>query len=280
MVIREPANIEYTVGTFSPNTQEQLVSMIEDAQLAFKSWSSQTADVRASLLERTSRRVEENWLELVSLLVREAGKTYGDAVSEVREAVDFLRYYAVEARRLFGAQAVLPGPTGERNTISWHGRGVFACISPWNFPLAIFTGQIAAALAAGNTVIAKPAEQTPLIAQRMIELFHSAGIPKDALALALGTGEAVGATLVANSRIAGVAFTGSVPVAQRINRSLAARESAIVPLIADDRWAQCNDRGLLGAARTSGRRRHHLRLSKRRTTLLRIANPGLAVIDG
>jgi RHH-type transcriptional regulator, proline utilization regulon repressor / proline dehydrogenase / delta 1-pyrroline-5-carboxylate dehydrogenase len=233
VVVREPANIEYTVGTYSPNTQEELNIMIQGAQLAFQSWTSQTADARAVLLERTSRRVEENWLELVSLLVREAGKTYGDAVAEVRETVDFLRYYAVEARRLFGAQTVLSGPTGERNTISWHGRGVFACISPWNFPLAIFTGQIAAALAAGNTVVAKPAEQTPLIAQRMIGLFHTAGIPRDALALALGTGEAIGAPLVADPRIAGVAFTGSVPVAQQINRTLAARNRAIVPLIAE-----------------------------------------------
>ncbi|MSQ18269.1 MAG: bifunctional proline dehydrogenase/L-glutamate gamma-semialdehyde dehydrogenase PutA [Betaproteobacteria bacterium] len=233
VVIHEPSNIEYTVGTYLPSTQEELNSMIAGAQAALKSWASQPADARASLLERTSRHVEDHWLELVSLLVREAGKTYGDAVAEIREAVYFLRYYAVESRRLFGAQAVLSGPTGERNTLSWHGRGVFACISPWNFPLAIFTGQIAAALAAGNTVIAKPAEQTPLIAKHMIEFFHRAGIPQDALALALGTGEAVGAPLVADPRIAGVAFIGSVSVAQSINRTLAARNSEIVPLIAE-----------------------------------------------
>ncbi|MGB8437615.1 MAG: L-glutamate gamma-semialdehyde dehydrogenase, partial [Burkholderiales bacterium] len=151
---------------------------------------------------------------------------------EVREAVDFCRYYATEARHRFAPQP-LPGPTGESNRLSLHGRGVFACISPWNFPLAIFTGQVAAALAAGNTVIAKPGEQTPLVARRMVAILHEAGVPADALALAVGTGEEIGAPLVAESRIAGVAFTGSFETAQHINRALAARAGAIVPLIAE-----------------------------------------------
>ncbi len=233
MVVREPSNIEYTVGSYRPHTRDDVAALVESVQAGFKAWASQGVEYRAGLLERVALSIEEKWLDLVSLLVREAGKTYADSVSEVREAVDFLRYYALEARRLFGSQRVLSGPTGERNTISLHGRGVFACISPWNFPLAIFTGQVAAALAAGNTVIAKPAEQTPLIAQRVVAIFHDAGVPPSALALALGTGEAVGAPLVADTRIAGVAFTGSVKVAQLINRSLAARNGPIVPFIAE-----------------------------------------------
>ncbi|MFM9888157.1 MAG: bifunctional proline dehydrogenase/L-glutamate gamma-semialdehyde dehydrogenase PutA [Burkholderiales bacterium] len=233
MVVHEPANIEYTVGTIRPHSREELNALVQGAQIGFKAWSTQPAEFRASLLERVANQIEAEWLELVSFLVREAGKTYNDAASEIREAVDFLRFYAQEARRLFGSQTVLPGPTGERNTISWHGRGVFACISPWNFPLAIFTGQIAAALAAGNSVIAKPAEQTPLIAQRVVAIFHEAGVPRTVLTLALGTGEAIGAPLVADVRIAGIAFTGSVQVAQQINRTLAARNGPIVPLIAE-----------------------------------------------
>jgi len=155
-----------------------------------------------------------------------------DALSELREAVDFCRYYAARARADFTAPLALPGPTGERNTLALHGRGVFACISPWNFPLAIFTGQIAAALAAGNAVIAKPAEQTPLVAAAAIRLLHAAGVPGDVLHLLPGGGE-VGARLVADPRIAGVAFTGSTDTARAINLTLARRSGPIVPLIAE-----------------------------------------------
>ncbi|MGH8457533.1 MAG: L-glutamate gamma-semialdehyde dehydrogenase, partial [Stenotrophobium sp.] len=151
---------------------------------------------------------------------------------EVREAVDFLRYYAQQARRLQAMPELLPGPTGEHNELQLHGKGVFVCISPWNFPLAIFTGQIVAALVTGNAVIAKPAEQTPLIAVRMVRLLHEAGIPANVLQCALGEGY-VGAELVSDERIAGVAFTGSVEVAQRINRALAARSGPIATLIAE-----------------------------------------------
>ncbi len=165
--------------------------------------------------------------------MREGGRTYADAVAEVREAADFCRYYALQARQHFAAPVLLPGPAGERNELHLHGRGVFACISPWNFPLAIFTGQVAAALAAGNTVIAKPAEQTPRVGLRAIEILHEAGIPADAVIGAIGDGETVGAPLVADRRIAGVAFTGSVETAKRINAALAAREGPIVPLIAE-----------------------------------------------
>jgi RHH-type proline utilization regulon transcriptional repressor/proline dehydrogenase/delta 1-pyrroline-5-carboxylate dehydrogenase len=170
--------------------------------------------------------------ELVSLIVREGGRTYGDAVAEVREAADFCRYYALQARTRFSA-SLLPGPAGERNELRLHGRGVFACISPWNFPLAIFTGQVAAALAAGNTVIAKPAEQTPRVGFRALEILYEAGIPTDAACCVVGPGETIGAALVADPRIAGVAFTGSVETAKRINESLARRAGPIVPLIAE-----------------------------------------------
>src|SRR5436189_3052003 len=169
----------------------------------------------------------------MALRVREAGKTLENALADLREAVDFLRYYAELARRQFVEPRLLPGPTGERNELTLQGRGVFACISPWNFPLAIFTGQVAAALAAGNTVIAKPAEQTPRIGLRAIEILRESGIPADAAICVPGDGETVGAPLVADPRIAGVAFTGSVETAKRINQALARRDGAIVPLIAE-----------------------------------------------
>ncbi|MEO0057482.1 MAG: hypothetical protein RIT17_935, partial [Pseudomonadota bacterium] len=155
-----------------------------------------------------------------------------DSVLELREAVDFLRYYAGGARQQFGAPTILPGPTGEENSLSLHGRGVFATISPWNFPLAIFIGMAAAALAAGNTVIAKPAEQTPLIAALAVKLCHEAGIPPEALQLLPGAGH-VGQMITADPRLAGVAFTGSTETARAINRALANRDGPIATLIAE-----------------------------------------------
>ncbi|HTL49480.1 MAG TPA: L-glutamate gamma-semialdehyde dehydrogenase, partial [Steroidobacteraceae bacterium] len=151
----------------------------------------------------------------------------------VREAVDFLRYYAARAEEAFGRPLALPGPTGESNRLSLRGRGVFACISPWNFPLAIFTGQVAAALAAGNSVIAKPAEQTPLVAAEMVRLLHASGIPGDVLHFVPGRGSRIGPVLTGDPRVAGVAFTGSTETAKLINRSLAAREGALPALIAE-----------------------------------------------
>jgi RHH-type proline utilization regulon transcriptional repressor/proline dehydrogenase/delta 1-pyrroline-5-carboxylate dehydrogenase len=195
-------------------------------------WAGTPVGERAACLDRLADRLEEECPELMALAVREAGKTINDALAEVREAVDFCRYYAARARADFAQPLVLPGPTGERNELSLHGRGVFVCISPWNFPLAIFTGQVAAALVAGNVVVAKPAEQTPLIAARAVRLFHEAGVPGEALSFLPGEG-AVGAALVADPRTAGVAFTGSVETAHAINRSLAARSGPIVPLIAE-----------------------------------------------
>jgi len=220
-------------GPPAPPPEVSLQSAIGRAARAFESWSQTPAATRASYLEAAADLLEGRMAELVSLIVREGGRTYGDSVAEVREAADFCRYYALQARLHFAQPKVLSGPAGERNELHLHGRGVFACISPWNFPLAIFTGQAAAALAAGNTVIAKPAEQTPRIGLRAIEILREAGIPADAAICVPGDGETVGAPLVSDPRIAGVAFTGSVETAKRINAALAGREGPIVPLIAE-----------------------------------------------
>jgi RHH-type proline utilization regulon transcriptional repressor/proline dehydrogenase/delta 1-pyrroline-5-carboxylate dehydrogenase len=188
---------------------------------------------RAQILERAADALEAHRVELVALLAREAGKTLADALGEVREAADFCRYYALLARRHFAEPERLIGPTGEANHLWLTGRGPFVCISPWNFPLAIFVGQVAAAFAAGNPVIAKPAEQTPLIADLAVRLLHAAGIATAALALLPGRGEIVGARLVSDLRTAGVAFTGSTATARAINRALAARDGPLVPFIAE-----------------------------------------------
>jgi RHH-type proline utilization regulon transcriptional repressor/proline dehydrogenase/delta 1-pyrroline-5-carboxylate dehydrogenase len=212
---------------------EELDFSIARAEAAFEAWTRVPASGRAAALERAADAMEARMRELVSLIVREGRRTYADAVSEVREAADFCRYYAMQARERFEEPLLLAGPAGERNELRLHGRGVFACIAPWNFPLAIFTGQVAAALAAGNAVIAKPAEQTPRIGLRAVEILHQAGIPPDVLCCAVGDGAAVGAPLVADARIAGVAFTGSDETARRINAALAARSGPIAALIAE-----------------------------------------------
>ncbi len=204
---------------------------IETAAQGFTAWSKRSVEDRAAILERAADLFEANGKNLIAAIVREGFRTIPDAVSELREAVDFLRYYANEARRVCSPQT-LPGPTGERNTLTLGGRGVFACISPWNFPLAIFTGQIAAALAVGNGVVAKPALQTPRVAARAVALLHEAGIPRDVLRLVAG-GPKIGQALIEDPRIAGVAFTGSTATAQAINRALAAKSGPIVPLIAE-----------------------------------------------
>ena len=206
--------------------------MVRAAHAAQLAWESAGGEARARLLERAADLYEENRELFWSLCIREAGKTLPDAILEVREAVDFFRFYASEARRLFTRPLLLPGPTGEHNELRLHGRGVFACISPWNFPLAIFSGPIAAALAAGNTAIAKPAEQTPLIAALAVELINRAGIPKNVVQLAPGDGR-VGAALTAHPLLGGVAFTGSTDTARLINRTLAERDGPIIPLIAE-----------------------------------------------
>ena len=201
-------------------------------QRGFAAWNATPLADRAATLRRAADALEARLPEFCGLLVKEAHKTLGDCVSEVREAVDFCRYYADQAELRLASQ-VLPGPTGEDNRLHLHGRGVFVCISPWNFPLAIFAGQVVAALVAGNAVAAKPAEQTPAVAARFVALLQQAGVPADALALLHGPGETVGAALVADRHTAGVCFTGSTAVARLINRSLAAKDGAMVPLIAE-----------------------------------------------
>ncbi|GAB4198025.1 MAG: bifunctional proline dehydrogenase/L-glutamate gamma-semialdehyde dehydrogenase PutA [Wenzhouxiangellaceae bacterium] len=233
LVVRNPAALDQVIGQVTQATAEQAAEAVAAAQVAFPAWQRTPAEQRAAILERAADALEEHRDQLLALLTREAGKTLRDGIAEVREAADFCRYYALQARRQFGAPLVLPGPTGEHNQLSLHGRGVFVCISPWNFPLAIFTGQVAAALAAGNTVIAKPAEQTPLIAAAAVELLQRAGVPAEALQLLPGDGPTVGGPLTADERIAGVAFTGSTETARLINRTLAGRDGPLAVLIAE-----------------------------------------------
>ncbi len=220
------------VGTIRTATASDIDDAFTRAVTAQPAWDALGGEARAQLLLRAADLFEENTAQFIDLCRREAGKTVMDGVLEVREAVDFLRYYAGEARLLFSAPQPLPGPTGESNALSLHGRGVFATISPWNFPLAIFIGPAAAALAAGNSVLAKPAEQTPLIAALAVDLCHQAGIPADVLHLLPGDGR-VGAALTSDPRLAGVAFTGSTATAHAINRALAARPGPIGTLIAE-----------------------------------------------
>jgi RHH-type proline utilization regulon transcriptional repressor/proline dehydrogenase/delta 1-pyrroline-5-carboxylate dehydrogenase len=230
--LRDPADRRRIVGTVVPATVEDLDRALAGAASAQPDWNGRGAMARADILERAGELVERERAALMALGVREAGKTMGDAAAEVREAADYCRYYAAEARSGLATRR-LPGPTGESNRLEMHGRGVFACISPWNFPLAIFTGQIVAALAAGNAVVAKPAEQTPLVAAAAVRLLHEAGVPGDALHLLPGSGRTLGAALVADRRVAGVAFTGSTEVARGIAQSLAAKPGGLAPLIAE-----------------------------------------------
>ncbi|EGI76700.1 L-glutamate gamma-semialdehyde dehydrogenase [Hylemonella gracilis] len=252
------AHAECVVPTVAETALSALPEAFARAAQAGRAWRDTPVAERATVLRRAADALEADTARLCALLVKEAFKTWGDAVAEVREAVDFLRYYAGEAQRLmapialpvrpdgvhegsegqgeagFGdARQALLGVTGERNTLRLTARGVWVCISPWNFPLAIFTGQVAAALATGNTVLAKPAEQTPAIAHEAVRLLHAAGVPEDALQLFHGPGETVGAALVAWPGVAGVVFTGSTAVAKHIQRALAAKEGPIVPLIAE-----------------------------------------------
>ncbi len=231
--VRSPADHRVRAGQVGESSAEHVDAAIEAAFEAASDWNATSADARAAILERAADLFQENAPRLMALCLREAGKTLPDAVSEIREAVDYCRYYAVRARRDFSRPIELPGPTGESNQLEWRGRGVFACISPWNFPLAIFAGQVTAALAAGNAVVAKPAEQTPLIAAEAVRLLHRAGVPTNVLHLLPGPGEAVGAQIVSDPRVAGVAFTGSTETARLINQSLANRPGPIVPLIAE-----------------------------------------------
>ncbi len=228
-----PADLTQIVGEVHDADPTMIKEAFDRAQAAQPAWNDLGGDGRAKVLEAMGNALEDRHDKLCAVMVREAGKTWADAIAEVREAADFCRYYARLAREQFGTPALLNGPVGERNLHQLHGRGVFVCISPWNFPLAIFTGQICAALAAGNAVLAKPAEQTPLIAHKAVKLFYGAGLHPDLLALLPGTGESIGAALVGYPGIAGVAFTGGTDTARRINQTLAAKDGPIVPFIAE-----------------------------------------------
>ena len=221
------------VGRTAEASAADIDAAFAAARAAQPAWDAMGGFRRAEVLRAMGAALEADSERLIAMCVREAGKTLADAIAEVREAVDFCRYYAHLAQTRFAGAEILKGPVGETNTLELHGRGVFVCISPWNFPLAIFTGQVAAALAAGNAVVAKPAEQTPLIAAEAVALFHAAGLPAGLLALVPGRGETVGAALTAHPECDGVAFTGGTDTARRINQTLAGREGPIVPFIAE-----------------------------------------------
>ncbi|MFT4248921.1 MAG: bifunctional proline dehydrogenase/L-glutamate gamma-semialdehyde dehydrogenase PutA [Pseudomonas sp.] len=228
-----PADRRQVVGHWQPADAATVEKALVNAVAAQPGWNRTPAASRATLLEYAADLLEARMPEFIALCVKEAGKTLPDAVAEVREAVDFLRYYGGQARARFGAPERLPGPTGESNELQLHGRGVFVCISPWNFPLAIFLGQVGAALVAGNSVLAKPAEQTSLIGFAAVKLLHEAGVPEAVLQYLPGDGATVGAALTSDPRVAGVAFTGSTETARAINRAMAARDAAIGVLIAE-----------------------------------------------
>jgi RHH-type proline utilization regulon transcriptional repressor/proline dehydrogenase/delta 1-pyrroline-5-carboxylate dehydrogenase len=231
--VRNPARFDKVVGQVVEADARAVEQAVQRALAAQPAWDAGGAEQRALCLDRLALLLEQHCEALMALIVAEAGRTVDDALAEVREAVDFCRYYAQQGCLAFATPAVLPGPTGERNTLSLHGRGAFVCISPWNFPLAIFTGQVAAALMAGNSVLAKPAPQTPLVAARAVSLMLEAGIPADVIHLLPGDGVTVGAALVGDPRIAGVVFTGSTTTARQIHLQLAQKEGPIVPLIAE-----------------------------------------------
>jgi RHH-type proline utilization regulon transcriptional repressor/proline dehydrogenase/delta 1-pyrroline-5-carboxylate dehydrogenase len=259
------------VGQVAEASQEMAALAVTAAVGGFRAWSETPVEGRAAALERAADLIEARRGTLIWLLQTEGGKTIDDAVSEVREAVDFCRYYAAQGRRLFSAGRPLPGPTGEANTLGVRGRGAFVAISPWNFPLAIFLGQVGAALVSGNTVVAKPAEQTPLVAAEAVRILHQAGVPAFALHLLPGDGR-IGAALIERPEVAGVVFTGSTEVAWSINRALAAKEGPIVPFIAEtgginamivDATAlpeQVTDDVMMSAFRSAGQRCSALRL--------------------
>jgi RHH-type proline utilization regulon transcriptional repressor/proline dehydrogenase/delta 1-pyrroline-5-carboxylate dehydrogenase len=231
--VTSPADTARVIGEVSDASPEHIDVAVERAHAAQPAWDAAGGAARARVLRAMGDALEGTTDRLIPLLAREGGKTFPDAVAEVREAADFCRYYAVLAEQQFGAPQRMAGPVGETNHLELTGRGTFACISPWNFPLAIFTGQIAAALAAGNAVLAKPAEQTPLIAAEAVRLFHGAGLDPDLLSLLPGDGATIGGALVSHPGIDGVAFTGGTDTAWAINRTLAASAGPIVPFIAE-----------------------------------------------
>jgi RHH-type transcriptional regulator, proline utilization regulon repressor / proline dehydrogenase / delta 1-pyrroline-5-carboxylate dehydrogenase len=231
--VTDPSDRRRQIGTKMQADAATVARALDNAVAAQPGWDRLPAASRAKILEHAADLLEARRAQFVALLVREAGKTLPAAISEVREAADMCRYYAALARKLFGQPEDLPGPTGESNQLSLHGRGVFVCISPWNFPLAIFTGQVAAGLASGNAVLAKPADQTVLIAHAAVRLLHEAGVPEDVLQFVPGKGSMIGNTLLTRPEVAGVCMTGSTETAWTINRTLAARNAPIAALIAE-----------------------------------------------
>lgn len=214
-------------------SESAIYHAIEIANSHFEKWSKTSPEERAQCLEQLGHIIQHHMVEFIHLLILEGKKTINDAVAEVREAVDFCYYYAQQVRHFQEQVIVLPGPTGELNQLSYHSRGVFACISPWNFPLAIFIGQIAAALGTGNCVIAKPATTTPHVAQLAVNLAYKVGIPKGVLQLLITSGSLFSEIILNDNRIAGVVFTGSNETACSINLTLATRKGPIVPFIAE-----------------------------------------------
>jgi len=231
--VASPQNPTDVIGHVIESTQEDIEAALSSAEAIFPTWSKMPVKARTNLIEKFACLLEENRPTLLALACLEAGKTWNDGIAEIREAVDFCRYYAAMAEKLMSKPERLHGYTGEINELSLHARGLILCISPWNFPLAIFTGQVVAALVTGNCVIAKPAEQTPLIAHFAMQLMLKAGIPPGAVQLLPGKGETIGAALVADRRIKAVIFTGSTQTATHINKSLVNRGGEIVPLIAE-----------------------------------------------
>ncbi len=230
--IMNPADGQQKVGSVVDASEQDVEQALSQGVVAFEQWNRMTLDDRIAILDRMADLLNEHDCELMVLVMREAGKVLTDAIAEIREAIDFCRYYATLAKTSLAPQQ-LTGYTGETNILQMRGRGVLLCISPWNFPVAIFTGQIAASLVAGNCVIAKPAEQTALTAAFVVDLFHKAGVPKEVLQLVPGRGETVGQQLVKDSRIAGVLFTGSTATAKAIQLELAQRQGPIVPFVAE-----------------------------------------------
>jgi RHH-type proline utilization regulon transcriptional repressor/proline dehydrogenase/delta 1-pyrroline-5-carboxylate dehydrogenase len=231
--VLDPADRRRIVGQVIEAEAAAVDAAMDAAAAAQPAWDATPAGERAAILERAADLIERDRGLLAALLVREGGKCVPDADAEVREAADYCRYYAQRAREDFARPLALPGPTGEANELQLHGRGVFACISPWNFPLAIFTGQVTAALAAGNGVLAKPSRQTPLVAHAAVRLLHEAGIPPALLHYLPGASSALAAPLLEHPRLAGVAFTGSTDAAHSIQQRLAARPGPIATLIAE-----------------------------------------------
>ena len=223
-----PADHLHVIGHFSAASQDDILHALESAYSAQPDWNSKGPLYRANILDKVANYMERDCADLITIIANEAGRTLNNGLSEVREAIDFCRYYAIQARQL-----------DLDSSLKLQGQGVFLCISPWNFPLAIFVGQIAAGLVAGNAVIAKPAMQTPAVASYAIKLFHSAGVPRQALQLLLGGGSKIGKLLIKDPRIAGIAFTGSTATALTINRQLASRSGRPIPLIAETGGQNC-----------------------------------------